>query len=1538
MEFDLLKFSLSPTLDEFDRCRKKDLVVIAEFYNITVPKEQKKQVIKDELYGKLVEAGVLPGRAVVEGPEVETDGGAVSDDADSVSGKMKADPMVTVRLKELDLELKKQEYETQLLRLKELELKTDRDVKLRKLDIEAQMLRSKPIPPPRTRPPSSSSEVGQPDFDVGKYVKLVPPFRETEVDSYFVAFERVAAKLKWPRDMWALLLQCNLVGKAQEVCAALPIEDSLNYDIVKLAVLRAYELVPEAYRQKFRACSKTAKQTFVEFAREKKALFEKWCLSTKIATLEDLQELILLEDFKNCLPESIVVHLNEQKVSKLSDAAVLADEFVLTHKTVFSPVRVPKVFSTIDVGKNKGNGSFRPANELKDTSKRPERKRVCFYCLDPGHMISNCKAWQQKAGGKPKGVALTSLTPRSNPSAFDSFLQTCTVALPDGSDFRPIVMLRDTGSAQSIILESTLPFSSKSYTGNNVLIRGIEMGCTSVPLHTIHLKSDLISGPVSIGVHSQLPVEGVDMILGNDLAGPKVFPYPIVSAKPDASGQDDALSQFASIFPSCAVTRAQKRKFDDVIDLSRSFLVSSPETAECKFFVQLQPSEGHECLKGNDAPLKVSREQLIAAQKSDLSLSKCISAAADKTQISDAPVGYCWDGGVLMRWWKPSDSEREGAYQIVLPTGYRTQIMKLAHEHICSGHLGVTKTHDRIARHFFWPSMKSSVSAFVRSCYICQLAGKPNQVIPQAPLQPIPVIGEPFERLILDCVGPLPKAKSGHQYMLTIMCTATRYPEAVPLRSITTKAVVKELVKFCSMFGLPKVIQTDRGTNFTSNLFEQLAKELQIQHELSSANHPESQGALERFHQTLKSMLRTYCVETGKDWVDGLPLLMLAVRSTVQESLGFSPAELVFGHTIRGPLELIHDQFLSKDSPRVPILEYVSTFREHLHRAWDVAKQHLSDTQVKMKTRYDKKSVARSFQPGESVLVLLPVPSSPMHARFAGPYTIEKKLSDTNYIILTPDRRRKSRVCHVNMLKAYVDRNKCDINPVAKSVTAVNIVDLPTGYVPEVDDLSDKDAHATCGRLSNSTILATLPTYLSYLSEEHRNDVVKLINKYPTLFHDIPSQTNVLVHDIDVGQSTPIKQHAYRVNPCKRQVMRDEVEYLVRNGFAVASQSPWSSPCILVPKSDGSLRFCTDFRKVNSITKADSFPLPRVEDCVDRVGSSRYVTKLDLLKGYWQVPLTPRASEISAFVTPDAFMQYTVMAFGMRNAPATFQRLMQTVLSEIQNCEVYLDDVVVYSMSWEDHLSTLNSVLKRLAEASLTLNLSKCEFAKAVVTYLGKLVGQGQVKPVSAKVEAIAEFPSPTNKRELRRFLGMTGYYRGFCKNFASVVAPLTDLLSTERKFVWDKKCESAFCSAKDLLCNAPILSAPNFDLPFTLQVDASARGAGAVLMQADDAGIEHPVSYFSKKFIKCQQNYSTIEKEALALLLALKHFEVYLSTGNRIVVYTDHNPLTFLSRMSNSNQRLMRWALIVQEFDLDIRYKKGAENIVADALSRAYT
>lgn len=342
---------------------------------------------------------------------------------------------------------------------------------------------------------------------------------------------------------------------------------------------------------------------------------------------------------------------------------------------------------------------------------------------------------------------------------------------------------------------------------------------------------------------------------------------------------------------------------------------------------------------------------------------------------------------------------------------------------------------------------------------------------------------------------------------------------------------------------------------------------------------------------------------------------------------------------------------------------------------------------------------------------------------------------------------------------------------------------------------------------------------------------------------------------------------------------------------------------MLEAKTDGSPRFITDFRKVNAVTIRDSYPLPRMEDCIDNLGTANFVSKLDLLKGYWQVPLTDRAKEISAFVTPDYFCQYNVMAFGMCNAPATFQRLVNTVLSVLPKCNAYLDDLIIYTDTWENHLYILEQVFDCLARATLTLNLAKCEFGKATVTYLGQEVGQGQVRHIEAKFTAIRDFAVPTTRKALRRFLGLAGYYRSYCCNFSSIVFPLTSLLSTKVGYVCTTECQMTFDSVKILLSHAPVLAAPDFSTPFELEVDASAVGAGAVLLQRGDDGIDHPVAYFSRKFNRHQANYSTIEKETLALLLALQHFEVYVgSTSLPVVVYTDHNPLVFLFRIVNHN------------------------------------
>lgn len=339
---------------------------------------------------------------------------------------------------------------------------------------------------------------------------------------------------------------------------------------------------------------------------------------------------------------------------------------------------------------------------------------------------------------------------------------------------------------------------------------------------------------------------------------------------------------------------------------------------------------------------------------------------------------------------------------------------------------------------------------------------------------------------------------------------------------------------------------------------------------------------------------------------------------------------------------------------------------------------------------------------------------SALQARYTGPYCVERRVSNLNYVISTPDRKRKTTLCHINHLKLYCGREdsiselkspcsptvrnseacvmtvppskKCDAGVVASLVVeaqpesafssvqpgaVVSALFEDEGRIPSMEVIE--------GRMKNSEVLNDLDSFLSSLSTLERNDLISLIKQHEILFPDVPRRTTAIEHDTDVGASFPIKQHPYRTNPHKRLLLQSEVKFMLENGIAESSNSPWSSPCLLIPKSDGSMRFCTDFRRVNAVTKPDSYPLPRIDDCVDRLGSAVFVSKIDLLKGSWQVPLTLRAKEISAFVMPDHFLHYTAMAFGLRNAPATFQRLINGVLDGVPNCAAYLDDLVVYS-------------------------------------------------------------------------------------------------------------------------------------------------------------------------------------------------------------------------------------------------------------------
>ena len=311
----------------------------------------------------------------------------------------------------------------------------------------------------------------------------------------------------------------------------------------------------------------------------------------------------------------------------------------------------------------------------------------------------------------------------------------------------------------------------------------------------------------------------------------------------------------------------------------------------------------------------------------------------------------------------------------------------------------------------------------------------------------------------------------------------------------------------------------------------------------------------------------------------------------------------------------------------------------------------------------------------------------------------------------------------------------------------------------------------------------------------------------------------------------------------------------------------------------------------------------------------------------------------TAIATPFGLYQFKCMPFGLQGAPATFQRMMDALLDGLRDyASAYLDDLVIFSRTWKEHLTHLEAVFERLKATGLTAKPTKSKFGMEEWSYLGHVVGGGKVRVEESKIEAIRKIQWPMTKKDVRALLGLTGYYRKFIPNYATIAVPLTDLTRKAQpcQVIWTPDCEEAFRKLKDLLCSSPVLQAPDFKKSFVLQTDASDRGVGAVLSQRDKDGMDRPVAYFSKKLLDREERYSTVEKECLAIKLAMQAFRVYLM-GWQFTIQTDHRALAWLDKVKENNGRLTRWSLSLQPYRFEIQYRQGKENVNADALSRLH-
>ena len=454
------------------------------------------------------------------------------------------------------------------------------------------------------------------------------------------------------------------------------------------------------------------------------------------------------------------------------------------------------------------------------------------------------------------------------------------------------------------------------------------------------------------------------------------------------------------------------------------------------------------------------------------------------------------------------------------------------------------------------------------------------------------------------------------------------------------------------------------------------------------------------------------------------------------------------------------------------------------------------------------------------------------------------------------------------------------------------------------------------------------------------NDFDSLLNEFSDIFSsnkkDLPPCT-LTQCKINTGSSPPIRQRAYRTPLAKREIVNREIDTMLRDKIIRPSSSPYASPITLVPKKDGTTRFCVDYRKLNQATIKDSHPLPLIQDIFDQLSGAKYFSTLDLKSGYWQIPVAKRDIKKTAFICHSGLYEFLRMPFGLANAPAIFQRTMERVLHGLigKTCLVYLDDLVVFGTTPEDHLANLRLVFERLRKFNLTVKPSKCSFNKTEILLLGYVIDKNGIRSNPAKVAAIRDLPPPTKVSEVRTFLGMSGYYRNLVQNYAGIAQPLINLTKKNTKFIWSEECAKAFQKLKDILLSDVILTYPNTQKPYRLYTDASNYAIGSILVQLDDEGNEKVIQYLSHALDTTQQKWPVIEKEAYAIVYSLQKLRPYL-WGADFQIFTDHKPLKALFSQQIVNSKIQRWAVQISEFGAPIHYTDGKDNARADMLSRA--
>ena len=512
---------------------------------------------------------------------------------------------------------------------------------------------------------------------------------------------------------------------------------------------------------------------------------------------------------------------------------------------------------------------------------------------------------------------------------------------------------------------------------------------------------------------------------------------------------------------------------------------------------------------------------------------------------------------------------------------------------------------------------------------------------------------------------------------------------------------------------------------------------------------------------------------------------------------------------------------------------------------------------------------------------------------------------------------------HYSRWQEYYEVCRQVAEPSPAAALSVNIDDA-TEMTPDLVDLKMKPC-------------------LDYLTSDQISQLSSLVYEFRDIF-SVAGELGLFPPELMPPMSIKLKpgarpkrQRAYGVSKFEEDYLREECDRLMKMGVVEDStNSPWVSPIVVVKEPNNKLRLCVNYQGLNKESEVEEHPMPRVDDVVASMSGCRYFTHLDVRRGFWHMPIAEEDRDKTTFVTPwGKCYRFTRCPFGLVNAPAAYQRAMDTAFAGIEGCRMYMDDNYTYSQRWDTHIDTLRAVFQRCRLYNIKLNWDKCFFGAPKLKCLGYVIGSEGVQVDGTKVAAILALPAPHNAKGVKSFLGMAGYFRQFIDGFAHITEPLTQLTKEKVPFKWTQQCQAAFDTLKVALTSAPCLRLPEWDRPFTLHVDWSKVAIGSYLSQIDEEGVEHPIAFASRLLTPTEQRYGSCEGECLALVWATHKFRYYLY-GRHFTVYTDHKSLEWLQETRFKNSKVERWALRLQEFSFDIVHKDGELNVVADCLSRA--